>query len=185
MRSRGVGVHGGGGQAGARRGVADVRRHARRTDVAIEASDLTLVRGDLLGAVDAIHLARRTLRTIKGNLFWAFAYNVPALPLAAAGLLKSHARGGSDGVLLSVRGVQQPATAPVHQPHDQLTPRCLGRVHDPGHGAGSPTEAQLRVACLFRTSQRGGRNPARVTVTSRRTAAWDGRLLAAVRAWRQ
>ncbi len=57
------------------------------TDVAIEASDLTLVRGDLLAAVDAIRLARRTLRTIKGNLFWAFAYNIAALPLAALGLL--------------------------------------------------------------------------------------------------
>ncbi|MFC7358804.1 heavy metal translocating P-type ATPase [Nocardioides astragali] len=57
------------------------------TDVAIEASDLTLVRGDLRVAVDAIRLSRRTLTTIKGNLFWAFAYNVAALPLAAAGLL--------------------------------------------------------------------------------------------------
>ena len=57
------------------------------TDVAIEASDLTLVRGDLMAAVDAIRLSRRTLATIKGNLFWAFAYNVAALPLAAAGLL--------------------------------------------------------------------------------------------------
>jgi Cu+-exporting ATPase len=57
------------------------------TDVAIEASDLTLVRGDLTAAVDAIRLARRTLRIIKSNLFWAFAYNVAALPLAAAGLL--------------------------------------------------------------------------------------------------
>ena len=57
------------------------------TDVAIEASDLTLVRGDLRAAVDAIRLSRRTLATIKGNLFWAFAYNVAALPLAAAGLL--------------------------------------------------------------------------------------------------
>lgn len=57
------------------------------TDVAIEAGDLTLVRGDLLVAVDAIRLSRRTLATIKGNLFWAFAYNVAALPLAAAGLL--------------------------------------------------------------------------------------------------
>ena len=57
------------------------------TDVAIEASDLTLVRGDLRAAVDAIRLARRTLATIKGNLFWAFAYNVAALPLAAFGLL--------------------------------------------------------------------------------------------------
>ncbi|MEO6204057.1 MAG: HAD-IC family P-type ATPase, partial [Mycobacteriales bacterium] len=57
------------------------------TDVAIEASDLTLVRGDLRAAADAIRLARRTLKTIKGNLFWAFAYNIAALPLAAAGLL--------------------------------------------------------------------------------------------------
>jgi Cu+-exporting ATPase len=56
------------------------------TDIAIEASDLTLVSGDLRAAVDAIRLARRTLRTIEGNLFWAFAYNVAALPLAVAGL---------------------------------------------------------------------------------------------------
>src|SRR6266545_2335510 len=57
------------------------------TDVAIEASDLTLVSGDLRAAADAIRLARKTLRTIKGNLFWAFAYNVAAIPLAIAGLL--------------------------------------------------------------------------------------------------
>jgi Cu+-exporting ATPase len=57
------------------------------TDVAIEASDLTLVSGDLRAAADAIRLSRRTLATIKGNLFWAFAYNVAALPLAALGLL--------------------------------------------------------------------------------------------------
>jgi Cu+-exporting ATPase len=57
------------------------------TDVAIEASDLTLVSGDLRAAADAVRLARRTLATIKGNLFWAFAYNVAAIPLAIAGLL--------------------------------------------------------------------------------------------------
>ncbi|WP_425270257.1 heavy metal translocating P-type ATPase [Mycobacterium parascrofulaceum] len=57
------------------------------TDVAIEASDLTLVRGDLRAVPDAIRLSRKTLATIKGNLFWAFAYNVAALPLAVAGLL--------------------------------------------------------------------------------------------------
>ncbi|GAA3269047.1 heavy metal translocating P-type ATPase [Streptomyces lavendulae] len=57
------------------------------TDAAIEAGDLTLVRGDLRVAADAIRLSRRTLSTIKGNLFWAFGYNLAALPLAAAGLL--------------------------------------------------------------------------------------------------
>ncbi len=57
------------------------------TDVAIEASDLTIVSGDLRAAADAIRLSRRTLRTIEGNLFWAFAYNVAAIPLAVAGVL--------------------------------------------------------------------------------------------------
>ena len=57
------------------------------TDVAIEAGDITLVRGDLRSAADAIRLSRRTLSTIKGNLFWAFAYNTAAIPLAALGLL--------------------------------------------------------------------------------------------------
>ena len=57
------------------------------TDAAIEASDLTLVSGDLRAAATAVRLSRRTLSIIKGNLFWAFAYNVAALPLAAAGLL--------------------------------------------------------------------------------------------------
>ena len=65
------------------------------TDVAIEASDLTLVRGDLMAAVDAIRLSRATLRTIKGNLFWAFAYNVAALPLAVAGLLSPMVAGAA------------------------------------------------------------------------------------------
>ena len=57
------------------------------TDVAVEAADVTLVSGDLRAAADAIRLSRRTLRTIQGNLFWAFAYNVAAIPLAVAGLL--------------------------------------------------------------------------------------------------
>ncbi len=65
------------------------------TDAAIEAADLTLVRGDLRSVVDAIRLSRRTLGTIKGNLFWAFAYNVAALPLAAAGLLNPMLAGAS------------------------------------------------------------------------------------------
>jgi Cu+-exporting ATPase len=65
------------------------------TDVAIEASDLTLVRGDLRAVGDAIRLSRRTLATIKGNLFWAFAYNVAALPLAALGYLNPLIAGGA------------------------------------------------------------------------------------------
>jgi len=65
------------------------------TDVAIQASDLTLVRGDLRVAADAIRLSRRTLATIKGNLFWAFAYNVAAIPLAVAGLLNPMLAGGA------------------------------------------------------------------------------------------
>ena len=57
------------------------------TDVAIEASDITLVTGDLRAAADAVRLARRTLTVIRGNLFWAFAYNVALIPLAMAGRL--------------------------------------------------------------------------------------------------
>jgi Cu+-exporting ATPase len=68
------------------------------TDVAIEASDLTLISGDLRAASDAIRLSRRTLATIRGNLFWAFAYNVAALPLAALGYLDPLIAGAAMGV---------------------------------------------------------------------------------------
>ncbi|KPN48845.1 carbonate dehydratase [Mycobacterium intracellulare subsp. chimaera] len=68
------------------------------TDLAMEASDLTLVRGDLRAVPDAIRLSRKTLATIKGNLFWAFAYNIAALPLAAAGLLNPMLAGAAMAV---------------------------------------------------------------------------------------
>ena len=81
------------------------------TDVAIEASDLTLVSGDLRAAADAISLSRRTLRTINGNLFWAFAYNVAAIPLAVAGRARPDRRRCRDGVLERVRRHELAAAA--------------------------------------------------------------------------
>ena len=71
------------------------------TDVAIEAGDLTLMRGDLRLAADAIRLGRRTLTTIRGNLFWAFAYNVAAIPVAACGLLNPLIAGAASGCVAS------------------------------------------------------------------------------------
>ena len=83
------------------------------TDVAIEASDLTLVRGDLRAAADAIRLSRSTLATIKGNLFWAFAYNVAALAAGRRRPAQPDARRRRDGVLVGVRREQQPAAAAI------------------------------------------------------------------------
>ena len=68
------------------------------TDIAMEAADLTILRGDLLVVVDAVLLARKTLATIKGNLFWAFAYNASAIPLAASGVLNPMIAAGAMGL---------------------------------------------------------------------------------------
>ncbi|ROT33494.1 cation-translocating P-type ATPase [Micromonospora sp. HM5-17] len=89
------------------------------TDVAIEASDLTLVRGDLMAAVDAIRLSRRTLATIKGNLFWAFAYNIAALPLAAAGMLNPMIAGAAmafSSVFVVSNSLRLRGFKPIRQP---------------------------------------------------------------------
>ena len=107
------------------------------TDVAIEASDLTLVRGDLRAAPDAIRLARRTLATIKANLFWAFAYNVAAIPLAAPGLLNPMIAGGGDGALERLRRHQLPAAAPLPQ-------RPRGGAPRMSHGYAKDSQALVK-----------------------------------------
>jgi Cu+-exporting ATPase len=99
------------------------------TDVAIEASDLTLVRGDLRVAADAIRLSRRTLSTIKGNLFWAFGYNVAAIPLAMAGLLNPMIAGAAmafSSVFVVSNSLRLRGFAPLPENRDATTALPVG-----------------------------------------------------------
>jgi Cu+-exporting ATPase len=107
------------------------------TDAAIEASDLTLVRGDLRAAPDAIRLARRTLSTIKGNLFWAFAYNIAAIPLAAAGYLNPMIAGAAmafSSVFVVSNSLRLRRFAPLS---DHAAPAPTPRAYAPATPAGT------------------------------------------------
>ena len=99
-------------------------------DVAIEASDITVVRPDLAAVADSIRLSQRTLGTIKANLFWAFAYNTVAIPFAASGLAQPDDRGRRYGLVEPVRRVEQPAPVPLHTPSPSSDPySSSGRSH--------------------------------------------------------
>ncbi len=166
-------------------------------DVAIEASDLTLVSGDLRAAADAIRLSRSTLRTIKGNLFWAFAYNVAAVPLAVAGLLNPIVAGAAmafSSVFVvtnslrlrrfrSMREGPDPAAAPVNR----ITWLGHSTVVVDVDGVRVLTDPLLRnrVLLLRRTTPVDGARPDGSTRCSCRTStgitstchpcvAWDG-----------
>ena len=124
------------------------------TDVAIEASDLTLMRGDLTAAVDAVRLARRTATIIRGNLFWAFAYNVAALPLAAAGLLNPMIAGAAmalSSIFVVANSLRlrrfRPAASVSRAPHPMTAPEIIGAPGSPSVPQGPSNRSRGSKPC--------------------------------------
>ena len=131
------------------------------TDVAIEAGAITLMRGDPLGVVTAIRLARRTMRVIRQNLFWAFVYNVIGIPIAA-GVLYPGVRppahpgdgGRRHGGELGERGLQQPAASPLHAGgslmSEPVVPCACARPGDGTHAVAVDPEIKRAVLTRLR-----------------------------------
>ena len=151
------------------------------TDIAVEASDVTLMRGDLRGVAQAIALSRRTMRTMKQNLFWAFVYNVIGIPVAAGVAVsrvrhaaQPHPRERRDGIQLGERRGEQPAPARAHRPrarrlHPANSDCALidaKRSRRTAHAATRTTRARSRslVECGCGASRRVRRPPKAVAV---------------------
>ena len=146
-------------------------RDGHGTDVAMEASDLTLMRSDLRAATDAIRLSRRTLAVIKGNLVWAFAYNVAALPLAMAWLLSPIVPSAAMAFLERLRRQQQSAVAQLHSYRLNRRYVCPNRLRVLFVSLGNHCRSPSALAVATHVARLRG------TSTSRSTRASTGRTI--------